>query len=138
MTNEVLQSIISNLKNVGWAMLIFCSAYVSNMAFSMYYNIKLMGQPFDYKKIINSCVKVGSIVLGLAFLVVAATALPAFANYVGWQIPDEYVDVFDSLAILGVCLVVSCKYIAEAIRKFSAILNESKITETTEIKENIV
>lgn len=131
MTNEVLQSILSNLTNVGWAMLIFCCSYLSNMAFSMYYNIKLMGQPFDYKKIINSCIKVGSIVLGLAFLVVAATALPAFANYVGWQIPKEYVEVFDSLAILGVCLVVSCKYIAEAVSKFGAILNEGKIIETT-------
>lgn len=126
MTNEVLQSVIANLTNVGWAMLIFCCSYISNMAFSMYYNIKLMGQPFDYKKLINSCIKVSSIVLGLAFLVVAATALPAFANYVGWQIPDEYVEVFDSLAILGVCLVVSCKYIAEALKKFNAILNESK------------
>lgn len=132
MMNEILKSILANLENVGWAMLIFCSAYASNMAFSLYYNIKLMGQAFDYKRIINSCIKVSSIVLGLAFLVVATTALPAFANYVGWTIPDEYVEVFDSLAILSVCLVVSCKYILEAAKKFNAILSESKTDITKE------
>ena len=35
--------------------------------------------------------------------------------------------VFDDLAVLGVCLYVSCKYIAEAISKFTAILNEKKL-----------
>ena len=44
-----------------------------------------------------------------------------------WAIPDEYTQVFDDLAVLGVCLYVSCKYIAEAVSKFTAILNEKKL-----------
>ena len=119
----MLDTILHNLENAGWAMLIFLCAYVSNMAFSLYHNIKQLQQPFDKEKLINSGLKVASIVVGLVLLVVGITALPAFANYVGWTIPEEYTKVFSDLAVIGVCLVVSCKYFAEAITKFTAILD---------------
>ena len=104
-------------------MLIFLCAYVSNMAFGLYHNIKQLQQPFDKEKLINSGLKVASIVVGLVLLVTGITALPAFADYVGWKIPEEYTKVFSDLAVIGVCLVVSCKYFAEAITKFTAILD---------------
>lgn len=125
--NSMTEAILHNLTNAGWAMLIFLCAYISNMAFSLYYNIKTLGESFTVSKLINSVYKVGSIGIGLTLLVVATTGLPAFANYIGWAIPDEYTQVFDDLAVLGVCLYVSCKYIAEAISKFTAILNEKKL-----------
>lgn len=119
----MLDTILHNLENAGWAMLIFLCAYVSNMAFSLYHNIKQLQQPFDKEKLINSGLKVASIVVGLVLLVAGITALPAFADYVGWKIPEEYSKVFSDLAVIGVCLVVSCKYFAEAISKFTAILD---------------
>ena len=119
----MLDTILHNLENAGWAMLIFLCAYVSNMAFGLYRNIKQLQQPFDKEKLINSGLKVASIVVGLVLLVVGITALPAFADYVGWKIPEEYTKVFSDLAVISVCLVVSCKYFAEAISKFTAILD---------------
>lgn len=119
----MLDTILRNLENAGWAMLIFLCAYVSNMAFGLYRNIKQLQQPFDKEKLINSGLKVASIVVGLVLLVVGITALPAFADYVGWKIPEEYSKVFSDLAVISVCLVVSCKYFAEAITKFTAILD---------------
>lgn len=119
----MLDTILHNLENAGWAMLIFLCAYVSNMAFSLYHNIKQLQQPFDKEKLINSDLKVASIVIGLILLVTGITALPAFADYVGWKIPEEYTKVFSDLAVIGACLVVSCKYFAEAISKFTAILD---------------
>lgn len=119
----MLDTILHNLENAGWAMLIFLCAYVSNMAFGLYRNIKQLQQPFDKEKLINSGLKVVSIVVGLVLLVVGITALPAFADYVGWKIPEEYSKVFSDLAVISVCLVVSCKYFAEAIDKFTAILD---------------
>ena len=117
----MLNTILHNLGNAGWAMLIFLCAYLSNMAFGLYHNIKQ--QPFDKERLINSGFKVASIVVGLVLLVVGITALPAFADYVGWKIPEEYSKVFSDLAVISVCLVVSCKYFAEAISKFTAILD---------------
>lgn len=119
----MLDTILHNLENAGWAMLIFLCAYVSNMAFGLYRNIKQLQQPFDKEKLINSGLKVASIVVGLVLLVVGITALPAFADCVGWKIPEEYSKVFSDLAVISVCLVVSCKYFAEAINKFTAILD---------------
>lgn len=122
----MVETILHNLENAGWAMLIFVCAYVSNMAFGLYYNIKILSEPFDKKKILNSVYKIVAVCIGLVLLVIGVTAIPAFANYVGFTIPEEYAKVFDDLAIIGVCLVVSCKYIAEAISKFTSILNNTK------------
>lgn len=125
----MLDTILHNLENAGWAMLIFLCAYMSNMSFGLYYNIKVLLQPFDKEKLINSGLKIASVVIGLVLLVVGITALPAFASHVGWEIPEEYSKVFSDLAVIGVCLVVSCKYFAEAITKFTAILDVKQETE---------
>ena len=49
----MLEAIMNNLINIGWAMLIFLAAYLSNVAFSLYYNIKILLQPFDREKAID-------------------------------------------------------------------------------------
>lgn len=121
----MLNIILNNLVNIGWAMLIFLCAYLSNVAFSLYYNIKVLLEPFDRGKAINSALKVTAFVLGLTLLCLAVTTLPIFANLVGWAIPAEYADTFSDLVIIGAVLLVSCKYIAEAFEKFKAILNSN-------------
>ena len=121
----MLNIILNNLANIGWAMLIFLCAYLSNVAFSLYYNIKVLLEPFDRGKAINSALKVTAFVLGLTLLCLAVTTLPIFANLVGWAIPAEYADTFSDLVIIGAVLLVSCKYIAEAFEKFKAILNSN-------------
>lgn len=118
------EAVLHNLINAGWAMLIFLCAYISNVAFSLYHNIKQLGQPFDYNKLINSACKVASLMIGAALLVICITTLPAFASYVGWEIPEEYTKVFTDLTVIGTCLIVSCKYVVEAAQKFAAILGQ--------------
>lgn len=122
--------LIANLINIGWAMLIFLCAYLSNVSFSMYYNIKIMLEPFSKDKLINSCLKIAAFICGLTLLCVAITTLPLFAEMVGWEIPAEYVDIFSDLIIIGAVLMVSCKYIAEAFTKFKAILDYKKEGQT--------
>ena len=123
------EAILMNLINIGWAMLIFLAAYLSNVAFSLYYNIKILLQPFDRNKAINSGLKIAAFVVGLTLLCIAITTLPLFANQVGWVIPEEYADIFTDLVILGAVLMVSCKYILESFTKFKAILDHKGGTE---------
>lgn len=125
----MLEAILNNLINIGWAMLIFLAAYLSNVAFSLYYNIKVLLQPFDRNKAINSALKVAAFLVGLTLLCVSITTLPLFANQVGWAIPEEYTDIFADLVIIGAVLMVSCKYIVEAFTKFKAILQVKGDTE---------
>lgn len=122
----MLKTILHNLTNIGWAMLIFLCAYLSNVAFSMYYNIKILLQPFDKQKIINSGLKIAVFIIGLTLLCLAVTTLPLFASMIGWEIPAEYTDIFSDLVIIGAVLMVSCKYIVEAFTKFKAILDATK------------
>lgn len=121
----MLTMILTNLTNIGWAMLIFLCAYLSNVAFSLYYNIKVLLQPFDRDKAINSALKVAAFVTGLTLLCLSITTLPLFADLVGWEIPAEYVDIFSDLVIIGAVLLVSCKYIAESFSKFKSILDST-------------
>lgn len=125
----MLNAVLNNLINIGWVMLIFLCAYLSNVAFSLYYNIKILLQPFDKQKMINSGLKVVTFVVGLTLLCVAITTLPIYADQLGWAIPEEYTEIFADLVIVGAVLMVSCKYIAEAFTKFKAILQVKGDTE---------
>lgn len=131
----MLNAIVENLTNIGWAMLIFLAAYLANVAFSLWYNIKIQQQSFDKSKLIASALKVLTFVVGLTLMCVAITTLPLFATQVGWTIPEEYTDIFADLVIIGAVLLVSCKYIKEAFEKFTAILNSAKL-ETKEDEGN--
>ena len=126
----MLNSILENLISVGWSMLIFLAAYLANVTFSLWYNIKLQKEPFDRAKLIASAIKIATFVIGLVLLCVSVTTLPLFANEVGWTVPREYSDIFADLVIIGAVLLVSCKYIKEAFGKFTAILNAGTADET--------
>ena len=117
------QTVIANLVTIGWAMLIFLAAYLANVTFSLWYNIKLQKEQFSREKLIISGLKILTFVVGLTLLCISVTTLPLFANEVGWAIPEEYSDLFADLVIIGAVLLVSCKYIKEAFTKFTAILN---------------
>lgn len=123
----MFNALLENLTNIGWAMLIFLCAYLANVAFSLWYNIKIRKEDFDREKLIASGLKILVFVVGLTLLCTAITALPIFANEVGWTIPDEYTDIFADLVIIGAVLLVSCKYIKEAFTKFVAILNTGSV-----------
>lgn len=54
----MLESVLQNLINIGWAMLIFLAAYLANVAFSLWYNIKILHESFDKDKLIASGLKI--------------------------------------------------------------------------------
>ena len=50
----MFNALLENLTNIGWAMLIFLCAYLANVAFSLWYNIKIRKEDFDREKLIAS------------------------------------------------------------------------------------
>lgn len=119
----MIESIFQNLVNIGYAMLIFLAAYLANVAFSLWYNIKIQREAFDKKTLFAGGLKAFTFIVGLTLLCTAITTLPLFANQVGWAIPEAYASIFTDLVIIGAVLLVGCKYIKEAFTKFTAILN---------------
>ena len=66
----------------------------------------------------------------------AITLILPWANQNGLNIPDEYTEVITTVAILGVCLTGSLKYIVEAFSKMGKILNTgTKDIVTTETEK---
>ena len=119
---EFWNDILTNLTYVGIGAALFLAAYLSNMAFSLYYNIKILSEKFEKDKIIDSGLKVSAIIVGLVLLCISITSLPTFVDYVGLTIPQEYADIFSNLAILGLFVTSACKYVFEAYTKFKKIL----------------
>ena len=113
---------------------LFIISYLSNMCFSLYYNIKVLGQVFDKNKLIASAYKILTFGVGTLLMTVATVGIPEFANVVGIELPQEYIDVFSTLAIAGVFITCSCKYILEAFSKFKKILDSGNVTTIKEIK----
>lgn len=116
-------TMIANLTDVAVGMATFVVAYLSNMAFSTYLNIKVLNQPFEVSKLIDSALKVGTFAVGSALLTIAITTIPIFCNTIGLTIPEEYIEVFSKLAILAITLTAACKYAVEAFGKMKAILS---------------
>lgn len=131
----MLEAIIQNLINVGWALLIFLAAYLANTVLSIWYNTKVLLERFSKEKLINGAIKCATFLVGLTLLCVAITTLPLFALQVGWVVPEEFTDLFTSLVIVGTFLLVACKYIKEAIVTLTAILN-AKTAEPEEEPKN--
>ncbi len=119
----MFEAIFRNLMTIGWAMLIFLAAYLANVTFSLWYNIKVKKEQFSREKFITGGLKILTFIVGLTLLCIAITALPIFAAEVGWAIPAEYSEIFADLVIISIVLRVSGKYIKEALTKFTAILN---------------
>ena len=117
------QAIQGNLISVGIGLCIFIMAYASNMCFSTYYNVRILGEQFEPSKLKMSGLKILTFGIGTALLTMAITLILPWANQNGLNIPDEYTAVITTVAILGVCLTGSLKYIVEAFSKMGKILN---------------
>ena len=124
-------AIQSNLISVGIGLSIFIMAYVSNMCFSTYYNVRILGEQFEPSKLKMSGLKIVTFGLGTALLTMAITLILPWANQNGLNIPEEYTEVITTVAILGVCLTGSLKYIFEAFTKMGKILNSGTSNDNT-------
>lgn len=116
------EQVLANLTNTGLGVAIFITAYLSNVCFSLWYNIKILNQSFDIVRLKDGGLKILSFGIGLVLLTSVITTLPIFADTVGWTIPDEYKEIFANLVIIGSFLLASLKYIVEAYTKMKTIL----------------
>lgn len=119
----MLSIILENLKLVGIAMGLFVGSVAANTLLGLYNNIKILMQPFDKQRLIDTGLKTGCLVVSIILMVLVVTVMPVFCNDVGFPIPDEYIDVFSNLTIIGAAVIPSCKYLKDAYDKLCNIFN---------------
>lgn len=119
----MLSIILENLKLVGIAMGLFVGSVAANTLLGLYNNIKILLQPYDKQRLIDTCLKTGCLVVSITLMVLVVTVMPVFCDNVGFPIPEEYIDVFSNLTIIGAAVIPSCKYLKDAYDKLCNIFN---------------
>ena len=121
---------LDNLEVAGVGFAIFAMAYISNMSFSLYYNIKINREVFSKEKLLNSVFKILAFAGGTIFLILATSLIVPWASNNGLAIPVEYSEVISTIATLGVYLSGALKYIMEAFNKMKKILTVKNEAQT--------
>ena len=119
----MLSIILENLKLVGIAMGLFVGSVAANTLLGLYNNIKILMQPFEKQRLIDTALKTGCLVVSITLMVLVVTVMPVFCDNVGFPIPEEYIDVFSNLTIIGAAVIPSCKYLKDAYNKLCNIFN---------------
>lgn len=119
----MLSIIIENLELVGIAMGLFVGSVAANTLLGLYNNIKILMQPFEKQRLIDTALKTGCLVASIILMVLVVTVMPVFCDNVGFPIPEEYIDVFSNLTIIGAAVIPSCKYLKDAYDKLCNIFN---------------
>ena len=119
----MLSIIIENLELVGIAMGLFVGSVAANTLLGLYNNIKILMQPFEKQRLIDTALKTGCLVVSIILMVLVVTVMPVFCDNVGFPIPEEYIDVFSNLTIIGAAVIPSCKYLKDAYDKLCNIFN---------------
>ena len=119
----MLSIILENLKLVGIAMGLFVGSVAANTLLGLYSNIKILMQPFEKQRLIDTALKTGCLVVSITLMVLVVTVMPVFCDNVGFPIPEEYIDVFSNLTIIGAAVIPSCKYLKDAYDKLCNIFN---------------
>ena len=129
----MLAIILDNLKLVGIAMAIFAGSVSANTLLGLYNNIRILLQPFDKKRRIDTALKTGVLVISIPLLVCVITTMPEFCNHVGMEISAEYVDIFSDLTIISAAIIPSWRYVKDAYAKLCNILNNIKLQEANNV-----
>ena len=102
-------------------MFVFC-AYLSNIIFGIWKNVKIDGSMFDWHLIKQSIIKFILLIISIGLLSIVISAIPAYATYVGIEISQNVLETIDSLVIIGAFLTTTVRYVGDAISKLKTIL----------------
>lgn len=119
---EIIDMIIINLEKVGFGMLLFLMAYISNMGLGAWKNVKIEGYDFDWLAIGQSCIKFIVLGLSIALLSMTISIVPMYATYVGIEIGVETLETIDAIVIVGAFLTATARYVTDAIGKVKSVL----------------
>lgn len=119
----MIDLLINNLTHIGIAAGLFMISYFANICFSIYYNIKILQQRFDVIKLRNGILKLVAICLGISALTIVITLLPTFLEVMGVALPEDFINSFNIIAIIGAFSNSIYKYIKEAFATLQNILN---------------
>lgn len=124
--NQILETLSTDLLQVLIVYGIFACAFISNVCFSVRYNVRYLNETMDWGRLIDSLLEAFMIILGSLFLVIT---IDLFTIVIGVDETTlgDFVTVVAVLTTIGKAIA---KYTKEAYNTLESILN----TDKTEIK----
>ena len=119
----MLELLLSNLIYIGLAMGLLAVCWLANFVLSLFYNVKLLSEPFDIKRIKSGILKLLSTIIGTGLLVVAITFVPIYLNVVGVEIAEDFTQFFSILTIVAIFTRSIYFYIKQAYETLNGILD---------------
>lgn len=124
-----------DLLNIGYAYFVFLMAYVSNMLFSLYFNIKVKGDDFNRFLLLESFKKATIFVLATFFLVISVEiSLIYFGNYIP-ELSKTLNNLVNIVMVVSTIGRAAIKYIVEAYNTFAKVLNDKNKIDNIELME---
>lgn len=121
--NDIITLILTNLEKVGIGAGMFLCAYLANIFLGIWSNVKIKGNTFDWKIIGNSVLKFVFMGLGIAFLSIVVSAIPAYATYIGIEIAPETMQTIDGAVIVGSFMTATIRYVTDAVAKVKELFS---------------
>lgn len=125
---EIFNTILMNLEQVGIGALLFLVAYVSNILLGAWRNVNINGDNFNWSKIGQSALKFVVLGLGIGLLSTVVSVLPVFITYIGIEIAPETLASIDAIVIVGAFTTATLRYVVDCIEKLKEVLgiNQAK------------
>ena len=125
---EIFNTILMNLEQVGIGALLFLVAYVSNILLGAWRNVNINGDNFNWSKIGQSALKFVVLGLGIGLLSIVVSVLPVFITYIGIEIAPETLASIDAIVIVGALTTATLRYVVDCIDKLKEVLgiNQAK------------
>lgn len=125
---EIFNTILMNLEQVGIGALLFLVAYVSNILLGAWRNVNINGDNFNWSKIGQSALKFVVLGLGIGLLSTVVSVLPVFITYIGIEIAPETLASIDAIVIVGAFTTATLRYVVDCIDKLKEVLgiNQAK------------
>lgn len=125
-----METLRLDLVNVGYAYLVFLLAYLANILFSLYYNIKINGEDFNKHTLMASLKKAFVFVLATFAMVVAVDAAVIYLAAYAPELSKTAKETVTIIMVVSTIGRAALKYIVEAYNTFANVLN-GKPTEVT-------
>ena len=117
MWSEVMNSV----EQVSFSLFVFIFFWLANFCASLYNNVELKGESFDWKKLLSGVARICGIVCSLYFLTVGITLIPHSLSGGGIILSEEFTSTCNVAIIISIIPTATTTYGIKTIKVIKEI-----------------
>lgn len=121
--------VLANAEQISFSLFVFVFFWLANFCASLYNNIELKGESFDWKKLLSGVARICGIVCSLYFLTVGITLIPYSLGNSGIILNEEFTSACNVAIILSIVTTATTTYGMKTIKVIKEIFAPEKTAE---------